>query len=227
MRRRFVLLSVLLITLASVVNAPAVAAATPTWIDLDTVSSPVDYGDRLSIDGQVLYVDPDDGKTYALSDVDVVLEMRYLGTATWRYVATDTATGFWPYFEFAPAARRNTEFRVTFAGTGEYGPSVASATVKVHRVVTSNGTEPREGVFFLSGKVKPSYLGRPVFLQRQKCSGCVWRTIDSERTNSLSRYRFRLPAPRSGSDDFRVMVPADSAFLRSCSSVWTVWTLSM
>lgn len=222
MKLRWVVSSVLLAALgSSLLAGPPARALAPydTWIELDSVSTPVTYGDQLTISGQVVYYDPDDDDEYAVSDAEVTLEKRALGAASWTYVGTDVATGFWPWFEFGQTARRNTQYRVTYAGDETYGPSQDTVSVTVHRKVTANLVEPRHNVFYLKGRVVPSYAGRRVALLRRTCSSCRWREYGAQRATSTSTYRFRLPLPRSGTFYFRAMVAKDAGFLKSFSRI--------
>lgn len=222
MKRRWIGISVVLAALAAtlVAGPPAEAVATyGTWIELDSVSTPATYGDHLTITGQVVYYDTEAGDEYAVSDAEVTLEKRALGTATWTYVGTDVASGFWPWFEFDQTARSNTQYRVTYAGDETYGPSQDAVTVKVHRKVSANLVEPRHNVFFLKGRVTPSFAGRRVVLMRRTCSYCRWRELSAQRATSTSTYRFRLPLPPRGTYYFKAMVAKDSLFLKSFSRV--------
>ena len=178
------------------------------------------YLGSVQVSGQVVYTDPATGTQYAADGLTVTLAERYLGTATWTNVATDVTSGFQPTFDFTRTARRNTEYRVTFAGDQSYLASAGLVTVQVHRRVTSRIAEPREHVFFMTGKVKPAYAGKRVYLMRQRCPSCAYRTYSSQRTSATSTFRFPLPRPARGSYHFKVRVPGDAAFLVSYSSEW-------
>lgn len=220
--RRLVALltAVALVGLPGVVAAPAVAQATvPTEISID-VDSPVTYGDKIHMSGQVSYVE--DGEEYALADAKVVLERRYLDSSSWSEIGSYVTAGFWPDYEFEVKAVKGAEYRVSFAGDETYLPSTAKATVRVYRKVGSKVTEPSPNVFYLKGKVAPKYAGKPVFLMRKKCSSCAWTTISSQKSTSTSTYRFRLPLPRSGTHYFRARVPASAVFLKSVSDAWQI-----
>lgn len=205
--------------------ASAQVAATETRIDLTVYPLRTDYLDSVTVSGNVMYNDPAVGWTY-LEGVTVELQRRYLGTDQWVTLASAVAGAYIGDFDFTSVARQNAEYRVAFAGDDTYLPSSASQTVRVHRLVSSRGSEPRHNVFYLSGKVRPSYAGHRLYLTRQRCSTCAWRTIASQKATSTSTYRFRLPLPPRGATHyFRVRVPASTQFLVSYSSAWRLWVI--
>jgi hypothetical protein len=207
------------------VAAPAVAEPTvATQVSID-VDSPVTFGDSLTVAGQVTYVDPEDGQQYGLGGATVVLERRYLDSDEWTEVGTQVTAGFWPDYEFDVVARKGARYRVSYAGDETYLPSSAEATVRVRRIVTSKVTEPSDNVFYLQGKVSPSYAGKQVALLRKKCSSCSWKVIKTMDATAKSTYKFRLPLPSSGTHYFRARVPADVLFLKSVSDVWEIFRI--
>ncbi|HET6877934.1 MAG TPA: hypothetical protein VFH38_10430 [Jatrophihabitans sp.] len=215
-------LAVALVGASMVVASPAVAAAThSTRVDMDAFpSGPVIYKTSVSIDGQVVYV-ADDGSQHAVEGT-VVLKRRYLGTTTWRTLGTDQMSGFLPAFNFTVAATRNAQYKVSYAGNATYGPSSSSVVIKVARKVSATGKEPRPNVFFLSGRVTPSYAKKSVALMRKKCRSCAWKTYARQATSATSRYRFRLPVPSRGTHYFRVKVPPSVSYITSYSGTWTI-----
>jgi hypothetical protein len=191
-----------------------------TSVDLDDIASnPVAYGTTVSIRGQVVYTDPEDGRTYA-TEGPVTLEQRNYGEVDWQLIDSTDMSGFFPAFDFDVVATRIATYRVSYLGEGEFLPSTDSLLVKVSRKVTGRVTEPRDNVYVLSGQVRPSYAGQPISLMRQKCSSCAWRVYTSQLTTTTSGYRFRLPLPRSGIHYFRARVPADGMFVKSFSPTW-------
>lgn len=213
---------VALIGASVVVASPAVGAARySTRVDMDTShSGTVVYKTSVSIEGQVVYV-ANDGHQHAVEGT-VALKRRYLGTSTWRTVGTDQMSGFFPAFDFTVAATRNAQYRVSFAGDATYRPSSSSVVIRVARKVTATGKEPHPNVFFLSGKVTPSYAKRTVALMRKTCRACAWKAYARQATSATSRYRFRLPVPSKGTHYFRVKVPPSASFVTSYSSTWTI-----
>ena len=207
---------------APVTVAPAYAE--PTVATTVTVSSigTVRYHDGFALGGQVAFTDPDDQKLYALPDVIVRLDRRYLGSSTWTELGTDVTEGPFPSYAFDVTAQRNAVYRVTFAGDDTYQKSVAKEAVDVRRRVPARVTEPREDVFYLAGRVVPSYAGKRVYLMRRTCSSCAWKTWASQLTGDTSRYRFRLPLPKTGTDYFRARVPASTSYVKSVSVTWNV-----
>lgn len=225
MRRLPVVACALVVALVGspmIVAAPAMARAThSTRVVINaSPSGTVTYKTSVSIQGQVVYVD-DDGDRHAVEGT-VVLKRRYLGTTAWRTLGTDEMSGFFPAFDFSVTAARNAQYRVSFAGNATYGPSSGSVVVKVARKVSATVTHPRRTVFFMSGRVAPSYPRKMVALMRKKCRSCAWRTYDRQATSPTSRYRFRLPVPNKGTHYFRVKVPSNASYVTSYSDTWTV-----
>lgn len=225
MRRSSVLAAALAAALVSgplIVAAPASARASySTRVVIDaSPSGTVPYKTSVSIRGQVVYVD-DDGDQHAVEG-RVVLKRRYLGTTVWRTLGTDTMSGFFPAFDFTVTATRNAQYRVAFAGDDTYRPSSGSVLVRVARKVSSTVRRPRQNVFFMSGRVTPSYAGRTVALMRKKCRACAWKRLAGQATSATSRYRFRLPLPAHGTHYFRVKVPPNVSYVTSYSSTWTI-----
>lgn len=218
----------LLVASSLAVMAPATAAPTvPTDLVLEvSPTGTAVYGTSLSLDGQAVYVDPEDGETYAALGT-YRLERRYAGEEAWVLVEDQVVDNpFWAIFDFEAKATRNADYRVTYLGDDTLLPSEASATVRVSRKVKSRTTEPRDNVFYLSGRVVPDYEGRKISLMRKKCSSCSWRVYASKDTSSTSTYRFRLPLPPRGDTHyFRTRVAADTRFVKSFSSTWklSVW----
>lgn len=219
--------SALVVLLGPVVTAlPAQAEPTvATQITLAGVHTAT-YGDTLTITGQVVYTDPGDNEQYALEGATVVLARRYLDSSTWTEVGSVVTSGFWPAYEFTQKAVRNAVFRVTFAGDATYQASTNRATGRVRRIVSSRGTEPRENVFYLSGRVRPAYDRKRVDLMRKTCSACSWKVSASQRTTATSRFRFRLPLPpRSQTHYFRVRVPGGTSYITSYSTTYQLTRL--
>ena len=215
-----------LLLIPPVAASPAVTAELiPTHIDVQSIGTqPVDYRDTVTIRGQVIYTDPEDGKTYA-ADGTAMLERQFNGETSWASLGSDDFSVYYPVFYFRQTAWRNATYRVSFVGDDRYAPSTETLTVKVARNVTGKLTEPRENVFYLSGRVSPTYIGQPVTLMRKKCSSCAWRAYSTKATSELSRYRFRLPLPESGSYYFRARVLGDQAFVTTFSSSYQVMRL--
>ena len=179
----------------------------------------VTYGDRVTVEGQVVFTDPLGETTYAVDDAEVALERRYLREDTWTPVGTGVTDGDLPVYRFEERAVRSAAYRVTYAGDATFLPSSAQATVRVRRAATSAVTEPRDEVFRLRGRVLPTYAG-PVYLTRRSCADCGWTTVGSERATEDGRYRFALTLPETGTRLFRVRVPASRAYLVGYSETW-------
>jgi hypothetical protein len=221
-------LTVLLLSAPLALTAAPSATADvliPTHVDIHSVGvGALTYGTDFFIRGQVIYTDPEDGEEYAAGG-DVSLDIRDAGSDVWSPAGTDHMSVFYPVFDFDAVATRNRDYRVTFAGDETYAPSVGTLTVKVARKVTAKMTEPRDNVWYLSGRVAPTYVGQPVVLMRKKCSSCSWRAYATKYTNEFSHYKFRLPLPPSGSYYFRARVPADASFVTSYSGTYQLTRL--
>lgn len=196
-----------------------------THVEISSVgSTPLTYNSLFSIRGQVTYTDPEDAQVYAAPG-GVVLDRQFAGESEWSTIDNDDMSVFYPVFYFRLTATHNATYRINFLGDDRYAPATDTVTVKVARKVTAKLTEPRENVFYLSGRVSPTYIGQPVTLMRRKCSSCAWRAYTTKATSELSRYRFKLPLPESGSYYFRARVPGDLAFVKTFSSSYQVMRL--
>lgn len=221
---RAVALVMVAVPLVAVAPATAVEPTVPTVLtwELSPVGV-VPYHSSIFIQGQATYVDPEDSQEYAALGT-YRLEKRYPDGITWTFVQDQGVDNpFLAYFDFEVIAERNTEYRVTFLGDDTYQPSSNTGIVKVSRKVSSHSSEPRQNVYYLAGRVRPAYAGRKVSLMRQKCSTCAWRVYTSQKTSATSNYRFRLPLPpRGATHNFKVRVPADTRFVKSFSTAWTL-----
>ena len=179
----------------------------------------VTYGDRVTVEGQVVFTDPLGETTYAVDDAEVALERRYLREDTWTPVGTGVTDGDLPVYRFEERAVRSAAYRVTYAGDATFLPSSAQATVRVRRAATSAVTEPRDEVFRLRGRVLPTHAGL-VYLTRRSCADCGWTTVGSEPTTEDGRYRLALTLPETGTRWFRVRVPASRTYLVGYSETW-------
>lgn len=214
------------LTTSAVAGPPAVSdQLISTHVEIQSVGTqPLDSHDSFTVRGQVIYTDPEDGQEYA-ADGTVTLERQFRGDATWTTLGSDDMSVFYPVFSFSATALRNATYRVDFVGDDRYAPSTQTLSIRVARNVTAKLTEPRENVFYLSGRVSPSYIGRPVTLMRKKCSSCAWHAYTTKATNELSRYRFKLPLPKSGSFYFRARVAGDVTFVTAYSTTYQVMRL--
>lgn len=205
-------------------GVPAPAYAEPTVATAVIVSSvgTVRYHDVFTLGGQVVYTDPVEQQQFALTEVTVRLDRRYLGSSTWTALGTDVTAGAFPAYAFDVTAQKNAVYRVTFAGDDTYQASAAKETVHVRRRVPARVVEPRENAFYLVGRVVPSYAGKRVYLMRRTCSSCPWKTLTSQLTSDTSRYRFRLPLPKKGTHYFRARVPASTSYVKSVSVTWNL-----
>jgi hypothetical protein len=86
------------------------------------------------------------------------------------------------------------------------------------RQISINGIEPREGVFFAKGKVRPDYENRYATMQRKLKSASSWDDWRKFKTNDSSRYRKEIkPLERLGTICYRVKVKGNDSFATSFS----------
>lgn len=89
---------------------------------------------------------------------------------------------------------------------------------KAERAISIKGVEPREGVFFVKGKVQPDYEKRFAILQRKLKSANKWSNNGKFKTSSTSRYRERVHAlNRPGTVCYRIKIKGNDNFKTSYS----------
>lgn len=94
----------------------------------------------------------------------------------------------------------------------------AQAAPTAEREITIRGVEPKDGVFFVKGKVGPEYPERFAILQRKLKSEKKWSNTRKFRTDDASKYRERVYAlKRSGIVCYRVKVKGTGEFETSYS----------
>lgn len=95
----------------------------------------------------------------------------------------------------------------------------AAGVAKPERSISIKGVEPRDGVFFVKGKVQPDYEERFAILQRKLKSENRWDNVRRFRTTDESRYRERIEAlNRPGVVCYRVKIKGNDSFATSYSS---------
>lgn len=100
-------------------------------------------------------------------------------------------------------------------GTADAAPA---AEAKPERTISIKGVEPREGVFFVKGKVEPDYKQRFAIVQRKLKSENKWDNFRTFKTTDDSRYRERVYAlKRSGVVCYRVKINGNDVFATSYS----------
>lgn len=106
---------------------------------------------------------------------------------------------------------------VAVTATAEVAATAAPA--KQERTITMKGVEPREGVFFAKGRVKPDYQERFAIMQRKVRDTTKWRDWRKFRTTDESRYRERIvPLNRVGVVCYRVKIKGNAKFKTSYSA---------
>ena len=108
---------------------------------------------------------------------------------------------------------------VAAAPLASLGTAHAAGEVKPERSISIKGVEPRDGVFFIKGKVEPNYQERFALVQRKLKSEQKWSNLRKFQTTDESRYRERVFAlERAGTVCYRVKIKGNDAFATSYSS---------
>ncbi len=159
------------------------------------------------------------GHRGALKRVHVKLYRKLDGQTRFHYLSTkSTGTRPYPRFRFATRSRGNAVYKVVFAGNSSYQRSGSTTRVLVHRSMRA-GLEDGSGRFH--GTVRPNWNHRVVRLEKRRCASCSWHKVRSTRSNDRGRYRFTVPAPRSGRWWWRASTPATGPFIWSYTGVFT------
>ena len=96
--------------------------------------------------------------------------------------------------------------------------SAQAGEAKPERTISIKGVEPKDGVFFVKGRVKPDYKERFALVQRKLKSEKKWATIGKFRTTDESTYRERIYAlNRPGVVCHRVKIKGNDTFATSYS----------
>ena len=104
------------------------------------------------------------------------------------------------------------------AALGTAHAEQAAGEAKPERTITIKGVEPRDGVYFVKGKVTPSYKERFALVQRKLKSEQTWSSYDRFKTTDESRYRERIEAlERVGTVCYRVKIKGNDTFATSYS----------
>lgn len=105
------------------------------------------------------------------------------------------------------------------AAVGTANAEEAVAAAKPERTITIKGVEPREGVFFAKGKVKPDYKQRFAVVERKLKSEKNWSNFRTFKTTNDSSYRERISAlKRSGIVCYRIKIKGNDQFRTSYSN---------
>lgn len=105
------------------------------------------------------------------------------------------------------------------ASVGTAHAEQAAGEAKPERTITIKGVEPRDGVFFIKGKVEPDYEKRYAFVQRKLKSEKSWSNFREFKTTNDSRYRERVYAlKRVGIVCYRVKIKGNDTFATSYSA---------
>ena len=97
--------------------------------------------------------------------------------------------------------------------------AAAAQAAKEERTITVVGKEPKDGVFFINGKVEPKYPERFAILQRKLKGQQKWRNERKFRTNDRSRFHERIhPLKKTGTVCYRVRVKGTDTFKAATSA---------
>lgn len=104
------------------------------------------------------------------------------------------------------------------AVVGTANAEQAAGEAKPERTIRIKGVEPRNGVFFVKGRVKPNYKQRFAIVQRKLKSEKSWDNVGTFKTTDESTYRERIHAlKRPGVVCYRVKVKGNDTFKTSYS----------
>lgn len=93
-----------------------------------------------------------------------------------------------------------------------------AAPAKPERTISIVGVEPKNGVFFVKGKVEPDYKERFALVQRKLKSENTWDSYRKFKTTNESKYRERVHAlARPGVVCYRVKIKGNDTFATSYS----------
>ena len=105
------------------------------------------------------------------------------------------------------------------AAVGTANAEQAAGEAKPERIISIKGVEPKDGVFFVKGKVEPSYKERFAIIQRKLKSEKSWDNYSKFQTTDESRYRERVFAlKRPGTVCYRVKIKGNDSFKTSYSA---------
>lgn len=90
------------------------------------------------------------------------------------------------------------------------------------RIIDSS-TEPKTyRSFVLSGTVEAYPLGK-VLVQKKKCKGCSFKTVDKIKTTEFGSYRTKIYAPLKGKWKWRLKVNEQGGYAASYSKVYATF----
>lgn len=194
-------------------QSAAAAGRAPTSVEWRTFDRTRAYGSRTVVRGQIIT------NGGAVRNARVELLRRPKGDSSWNSLGFDrTGNGAFPKFRFSVRTPGNAVYRVTYAGSARYEATAATTSVSAYRKF---GAKLEDVTGRFHGKMSPRYARERVYLQKRKCPGCTWRSVDSDRTNRNSTYSFHVGAPRRGHLYWRLMVPGSQRFIVSYSGVYS------
>lgn len=141
-------------------------------------------------------------------------------TAKWGLVGrVKTAADGTANISFKPSA--NSDFQVKHAANVFYGASESNLpATQVAPVLTATIASVFVGTdepIVVSGLVRPSAAGQPIYLQRRGKGGS-WQAVAAARVATNSSYRLSVINASAGDYDYRVYRPADAGHLSATST---------
>lgn len=138
----------------------------------------------------------------------VKLQRQIKGSTSWATVST--AFDASAPVSFTTSSVGTATYRIVYSGGTSFGYAPVTVTTPVLKGSRNPNTRGVKsgGKLYLKGNVNPGWGNRYVTIQKKNCKSCSWYKFKSVKTNRYGAYAGRIYAPRSGSDFFRVKVPA-------------------
>jgi hypothetical protein len=178
----------------------------------------VPYGVRFSTAEAVSDVATDN----RLNEVDLTVQTRPLGTTTWHTFSRALVQNR-GVLAASPVFKKAEQMRVLYTGDlGHLGAVSRVLTIHVAPALadaTFSGPIAVGGTEVVKGAVRPNLAGKRIFLQRKE--GSRWRTTESTRLTSTSRFRFSFTIGARGRYTYRATMAATAGLvaLRTASFV--------
>lgn len=192
------------------ISAPAQATDNLTaTVTLETynVQQPLDYGYGIRLSGAVV---GSDGAS--VNDGTVTLYSMTPSSPTWTPVETVDASGYLSFSEIK--ATGNVSFKAVYSGwtaTTTYEDNVTPAeSAPLGMAVTRKVIFKNPRGTLITGKVTPDYKRKAIKVYKK--IGKKYKKFKTFKTDGAGRFRFTLPAPRTGTFKWRIVVPGNADF---------------
>jgi hypothetical protein len=200
----------------------------PTAVPATASPTTLTYGASATISGRLTRTDTGAGLGRRAVELQIRSRRADNTWGAWSTIAATTTanTGTVGAYSFSHATRRNSQYRVRFAGQENTLLAVTSAArgINVRPSVTSALSTTSMGLGStarLTGKAAPNLAGRTVRLQQRRADG-TWATIASKALTSTSGYSFAIKPTRRGTYRYRVIVPAAPPYVQGASPARTL-----